>query len=457
MKKMKRRSVGVIILVGILLIGTAFYIFKFLKDGGDWVSFPSNRSIYTDGVLASGTVYDRNGAVLSGVTDGGQRYYNDSELIRESTLHAVGDLSGNIGTSALASFADKLVGYDILNGTYSLSGKGNNLYLSIDSELNAVAYNALAGRKGTVAVYNYKTGEVLCMVSSPTFDPANPPDLSNDDGTYEGVYLNRFLSTTYVPGSTFKLVTAAAALETFPDAYERQYECNGSVDIGGDIITCTGNHGSITLEDALAYSCNCYFSQLAVDLGGEKLAEYAKKMGLTESFDVNGMPVAKGSFDIAPDGSADLGWSGIGQYNDMVNPCAMLRLMGAIANGGVPVIPRLISKSTTSGGFPTGIYVANKGDRLLDETTADALKAMMRYNVQTSYGDDNYPGLNLCAKSGTAEVGGDMSPHAWFVGFIDNEETPLAFVVVVENGGWGSQTAGTVANTVLQEAVKTFE
>ena len=82
---------------------------------------------------------------------------------------------------------------------------------------------------------------------------------------------------------------------------------------------------------------------------------------------------------------------------------------------------------------------------------------MMRYNVQTSYGDDNYPGLNLCAKSGTAEVGGDMSPHAWFVGFIDNEETPLAFVVVVENGGWGSQTAGTVANTVLQEAVKTFE
>ena len=140
------------------------------------------------------------------------------------------------------------------------------LNLSLIHILNEIAYDALDGHSGTVAVYNYETGDVICMVSSPSFDPADPPDLSESDEGYEGVYINRFLSSVYTPGSVFKIVTAAAAIENIDDIYERDFECSGSLDVGGDSVTCTSAHGSLKFEDALAVSCNCAFAQLALEI-----------------------------------------------------------------------------------------------------------------------------------------------------------------------------------------------
>lgn len=446
MKRVSNRARALLLLCALVLVGMSFYIFRLAANGRKWVSFPSNRTVYSDGVLTVGTVLDRNGFVLTEAT-GGNRIYADSAAVRKATLHAVGDPGGNIGTGALNVFSSRLMGYNFVSGAYSRSGKGKDLYLTIDTQLNVAAYKALDGRKGTVGVMNYKTGEIICMVSSPTFDPTDIPDFEKAGDQYEGVFLNRFLSSTYTPGSTFKLVTLAAAIENIPELNDRAFTCEGSLNIGGDTVNCTKKHGELSIEDALAVSCNSTFAQLALELGADRLSRYAEKFGLTKSVGVDGIMTAAGNFDKAASDTADLAWSGIGQYNDTVCPANMLRFVGAIANGGVAVEMSLIHEKGLAGLIPPGSH------RLLSEQTADKMATMLNYNVYKTYGEKNYPGLELYAKSGTAEVGGGLPPHAWFAGYITNKDFPLAFVVVVENGGAGSKTAGAVANKVLQAAV----
>ena len=252
--------------------------------------------------------------------DGASGSWAEDGVIRRATLHAVGDRDDNISTSAKAALRQRLVGFDPLTGT---SAGGHKVYLTIDAELNTAALEALNGRKGAVAVYNYRTGDVLCMVSSPTFDPAEPPEIRDGDSRYDGVYLNRVLSSTFAPGSVFKLVTTAAALEQLDGTLDRHFTCTGRLELDGGVITCPYAHGEMDLYDALARSCNCAYAQLAVELGGGTLAQYAEKAGLTQSFSVSGISAAAGQFTAGQ--GADLGWSGVGQYDDLVNPCAFLR------------------------------------------------------------------------------------------------------------------------------------
>lgn len=168
MRKIEKRSIFCLILAALLGLGLAFFCFQFVVDGGDWASYPYNRHLYNNaGQLKGGTILDRDGDMLSTLDEDGNRIYNDDATVRRATLHAVGDKNGNIGAGALTSFADKLSGYNLLTGVYSPLGTGNSLYLTIDAYLNNVAYQALNGMNGTVGVYNYKTGEILCMVSTP--------------------------------------------------------------------------------------------------------------------------------------------------------------------------------------------------------------------------------------------------------------------------------------------------
>ena len=268
MRKIEKRSVFCLILAALLGIGLAFFCFRFVADGDDWASYPYNRHLYNNqGVLKGGTIIDSRGVVLSTLSEDGERVYNEDGTIRRATLHAVGDPAGNIGAGALTAFADKLSGYNLLTGAYSPLGTGNSVYLTIDSELNRVAYEALGGQNGTVGVYNYKTGEILCMVSAPTFDPDDPPNIAADDPAWDGVYVNRLLSANSIPGSIFKVVTLNAAIENIPDLFQRKWNCTGSVEIGGDTVTCPYAHGEQDIESALANSCNGVFGQLAVELG----------------------------------------------------------------------------------------------------------------------------------------------------------------------------------------------
>ena len=445
MKQVKRRTFLVLLLVFALCAGLAFFCVEYATKGGAWASFTANDNTHTDGRLNMGQILDRNGAVLYDAETGS---YAEDWITRISTLHAVGDSRGFIGTSARSAFADRMVGFDPVFGT---TGGGNRLYLTIDADLNETAYGLLAGYKGVVAVYNYQSGDVLCMVSSPTYDPLYPPTIADGDPAYDGVYRNRLLSSTFTPGSIFKVVTTAAALEQLNGVSDRTFTCDGSYRIGDDVITCPHAHGEMDLYSAFANSCNCVYAQLAVELGGEVRQDYAEEAGLLNGISVSGLATAKGSFTVGE--SYELGWSGVGQYEDMVNPCTVLTLMGSIAKEGAPALPRLISKERSANGIPRLVPGRSSGKATFDKSTCQTLKEMMANNVAATYGQENFGDLKICAKSGTAEVESGAQPHAWFVGFLDDTEHPLAFVVLVENGGSGATVAGNIASQVLQQAV----
>lgn len=453
MRKIEKRAVLCLIIALALIAGLGLFCFRFVTNAADWAAYPYNRHMYSNsGQLLSGTILDRDGDLLTEVKDGERVYYPDA-TVRRATVHAVGDGSGYIGTGALTAFADRLSGYNLITGGYSPLGSGRNLTLTLDAYLNVTAYNAMDGRQGTVGVYNYKTGDILCMVSTPSFDPENPPDASSAE---DGVYLNRFLSSAQVPGSIFKTVTLTAALENLPDLKDRTFTCTGETTVGGTVITCPKPHGKMDIESAFANSCNGVFGTLAAELGGDTMTKYVEQAGLTRRMSVDGIMTAAGHYDVSEADKGQIGWSGVGQYTDTVNPCNMMAYMGAIANGGTAAVPRLILDITTPSGIPTSWQRTEETDTLVQASTASQVKEMMKNNVVQTYGTDRFRGLDIGAKSGTAEVGGDKRPNAWFAGFLDDPEHPYAFIVLVENGGGGASVAGEIAATVLQACVDKF-
>ena len=394
MKKMEGRAVLCLILAAALVIGLIVFGVKFVKDGDDWASFYANAHVYSGGRLAVGSVYDRNGVELL-TNDGDGPHYNEDENIRKATMQVVGDYGMNVSTAVNYAFRSEIIGYNILTGTNGfLFADNRELNLTIDAEASKTAYEAMGNRNGFVGVYNWRTGDILCMVSKPTYDPAYPEQAENAES---GSYINKVLSATATPGSTFKLVTTAAAIENKADLDSWSFRCTGSYEIDGEKVTCQSAHGNV---------------------------------------DIYGIESVPGSFNFDTY-NINLGWAGVGQFEDQVNPLSLMVYMGAIAGGGTASSPVLLSGS--DGGSVD----------LLDSDTALKMDALMRNNVTSNYGDRNYPGLELRAKSGTAEGAPGRTPDAWFCGYSGD----LAFVVCVEKGGYGSSVAGPVPNKVLQAIV----
>ena len=428
MKKITRRAFSVVLIALMMIFGMTVYVLRYIDYGREWaLAFPRANS------GASGSIADRNGTMLIYFDRDVNAYAEDAE-IREACYHITGDYWGRTGTGALSRYWDDMQSFSLLTGT--THAKSAELTLTVDAELCRTAYRALDGRKGAVLLSNYRTGELLVMVSGPSVDPME------NENVPDGAYLNRCLSATFTPGSVFKLVTSAAAIETVPNMDTRTFYCENDYEIAGVPIGCTGPHYTQTFEQALANSCNIAFAQIAVKVGQENMIEHVRQYGFLDSHRLDGIPTAAGSYPLDFVGDPELAWSGIGQSTDMVNPFAMLRFVSAVANSGVLVEPHMLMSDA-----------APARTRLVEADTADRLAAMMHYNVTAHYDPDtNFPGLPLCAKTGTAELG-DGTSHAWFVGFLNDESHPYAFVVLVERGGGGLRVAGPVANALLQAAI----
>ena len=447
MKKVSGRAIFPLILAIVLLAGTVLLCVRYFAKADEWVTFSGSPHVYTGVNLDGGVVYDRDGTLLLDSTDG--RTYSADAVTRTATMHLLGDRYGYIQAPLLGSFADDMIGFDKINGLYGAEGTEANAALTLSSAAQTAAYQALGNYHGTVGVYNYKTGEILCAVTSPSYDPDNMPDVDADtSGAYDGVYVNRFFQAAYTPGSIFKIVTLAAAIETVPDWENLTFTCEGKTIIGGQEIICEGVHGTITLKQALAHSCNVAFGELAEKVGTKALMEYAEKLGLSESFECDGIPVKAGTVDLKDADAGDLAWAGIGQYTDQVNALTFMRAMGRIAGGGTGAEPYLMARITR--GEKTAYEAKTEtSSRALKAETAAKLTEYLRNNVATMYGDWQFGGLNVCAKSGTAEHEGETA-DAMFAGFCVDENCPLAFVVFVENGGSGSAVAAPIAAKVLQ-------
>lgn len=445
MKKTRSRSTMVLIIALLAIVGLCVFIVKIFLNAGQWIQHSYNGHLAGSGGLSSaGEIFDRSGNTLAYSQDG-ERLYNSDYTTRLSTLHVVGDDSLNISSAIQSSYRSQLIGFNYLWGLGLPSSlkAGGNITLTIDSSACNAAYNALGEHNGAVVVYNYKTGEVLCSVSTPTYDPMDPPEITEDnEKEYDGVYVDKVLAGLYAPGSTFKIITAAAALENIPDIENETFTCNGSTKIGGNEITCMHIHGELTMKEGLAQSCNVVFSELAARLGKDKMTAMAEKLGFNSSVIVNGTETARQVYNVSKADENGLGWSGIGQYTVEANPMQMAIMCGAIANGGTAVLPNEIK---------SGVMEINGGTKdMIDSDLAAKLDEYMRYDVTSYYGDSLFPSLTVCAKTGTAEVGENKEPHAWMVGYSQDEDAPLAFAVIVENGGYGFSTAGPVAVAAME-------
>ena len=369
------------------------------------------------------------------------------EAVREATIHLLGDRYGYISAPLLGNFAEQMIGYDKITGLNEASKGTASARLTISAEVQKAALQALGSYHGAVGVYNYKTGEILCAVTSPSYDPDNIPDIAGDEtGAYDGVYLNRFFDAAYTPGSIFKLVTSAAALEKSASAQAGTHTCAGKTIIGGQEIVCMSSHGTLAMPEALAHSCNVYYGELASALGKDTLQAVCDKLGLNGMLTCDGY-TARSTVDLSDADDGSVAWAGIGQYTDQITAIQFLRFMGVIANGGEAAEPYLMQKISRAGQTVYEAETKTTG-RLLSEETAEALGKMMRGAVVNQYGAWQFGSLTVCAKSGTAERENGPA-DAMFAGFVEDEAYPLAFVVFAERGGSGSQTAAPIAAKVL--------
>ena len=179
MNRVTKRTWLMGLFLGILLGGMGLFLFEYMTQASTWVTSAGSPHVYNNGNLGCGTVVDRWGNVLLDLTEG--RQYSPDAQTRKSTLHWVGDRKGFISAGAVAKYAGAMVGYDLVNGVYNAAGTGGVQCLTLSARVQNAALTGMLGRKGTVAVYNYKTGEILCAVTSPTYDPDNVPDIAGDE------------------------------------------------------------------------------------------------------------------------------------------------------------------------------------------------------------------------------------------------------------------------------------
>ncbi|SDC78860.1 penicillin-binding transpeptidase domain-containing protein [Actinokineospora iranica] len=335
--------------------------------------------------------------------------------------------------------------------------RGGSIELTVNPAAQAAAYRAMEekGFAGSVVALNPKTGEILAMVSTPSYDP-NPLSAHTPDAQEQAwkaynqdkrkPMLNRAISETYAPGSTFKLVVAAAALED-GKTKDDQVTATDKIAVGGSSLRnynrgfCAGSQTTVTMETAMALSCNTAFAQLAHDLGGAKLREQAEKFGIGEEDLTVPMPVTQSC--IGPRGECmtindknALYQSGIGQLNVRLTPLQNAQIVAAIANGGERMKPQLV-KSVLA---PELSQISNFDEDSLGDAmsrdTANQLRDMMIQSEAKTQGDGKRDGVVIASKTGTAETGVDSDnapPFAWYVAFAPADNPVVAVAVVVES------------------------
>lgn len=459
MKSISRRALALYLLIIVFLLGSFLTYYNLAVNANNWAMNRANRHLYTDGGLATaGDITDRNGVILATTTDG-VRTYNDDKTVRMSTLQTVGDGSGYIACGIQTAFKDELTGYTVWDGIFNLKryGKGNDITLTMDADVCKAAYEAMNGYNGVVGVMNYKTGEIICIVSTPTYDPLNKPSEEK-----EGMYLNKFFKGVYTPGSTFKIITLASALENIQGLENMTFDCEGNgkgqVQIGEGYVFCSGVHKNIMIEKAFNVSCNCAFAEISDTLGKEKLTATAEGAGFNRQMNkINGKITCNTStLNLSEAKALDTAWAGIGQYTTLVNPCHLLTIVSSIANGGTVTEPYLVSKITSPAGKTVYSYTQRETDKYFSPAVAEELKKYMRSNVVNTYGDNRFSGLEMCGKTGTAEVSDaeGAKPNALFAGFSSNDDYPYAIVVVVEDSAKSITTAVPVASKVMAAVKK---
>ncbi len=326
--------------------------------------------------------------------------------------------------------------------------------LTIDRKIQKIVEDIMDESiyKGAVVILDTNSGEVLAMASRPNYKQYKLEEYLNHE---DAPLINRAVES-YTPGSIFKIVILAAALEEKLADLNEVFYCKGFEQVGGNIFKCSsydeGGHGELTLKSALAYSCNSVFIQLGMRLGEDKILKYARLLGLGEKTRI-GLPEEKPG-NIPKDGEVyyqDIGNISIGQGAIGITPIQAAQLLLTIVNDGVfkrPVLVKHIRDS--AGNIHKNLGFQSPKDNVLSPETAqrvrEALEDATKYG--TGFRANPYKNHSIGGKTGTAETA-NGSPHAWFVGYYPAEKPELIICVFAEHGGSGSLKAATVFKEIV--------
>jgi len=380
--------------------------------------------------------------------------------------------------SYLSGDAPELIPQTLIDQVLGRPKRGATVVTTIDPAIQRAAQRALGDLPGGVVALDPHTGDVKAIVANPTYDPnelaSQDPqkvraawDRLNSDP--DKPLLSRAIDELYPPGSTFKLVTAAAALEngfgpnsTWPNppVLDLPQTTATLENFGGE--HCLGGASQITLAQALTISCNVVFGEIGLRLGGAKLADQAHAFGFAPDassgdvpFDI---PFQEGVFPEASyfsDRLPAVALSAIGQDNVAANPMQMALVASAIANGGSEMRPRLVSEIRDPSGQVVKSFDPEVFGQPISSQTAIQLTQMMVSVVQSGTGTvAQIPGIEVAGKTGTAQHGEGLAPHAWFVSFAPAQNARIAVAVIVLDGGsLGSEATGGVVAAPIARAV----
>jgi peptidoglycan glycosyltransferase len=446
----------------------------------DLATAPGNtRAIRRDFSQPRGNIVSADGVLLaqSIPTDDTferLRQYPEKDLF----AHVTGYFSFTFGTEGTErTYNDLLTGRDLevkrLRDVLVDRTRTNDVHLTVSKRLQQVARDALGARKGAVVALNPIDGSVLAMWSFPSFDP-NPMAAhaqqavqaffkqANEDPQLP--LLPRTYRRTYAPGSTFKVVTAAAALEQAPDLVAKQYPVLRTLDLPQtktDLPNFGGSSCGGDLAALLKVSCNTGFAQLGLDLGAERLSSEAGKFGFRARPPLDLPAVAASRFKEAVEFKQDLpglAQSAIGQRDVAATPLEMALVAAGVANSGTIMTPHVMADVRDNEGQVVKAFEAKPWMAAMSAQSASTLRDMMVGVVTAGTGRAAaIPGIQVAGKTGTAQTEGDNA-HAWFIGFAPAEAPRVAVAVIVESQpGLGDVTGGRIAapiaRAVLQAAL----
>lgn len=426
-----------------------------------------------------GTIYDKNKVQLAVSTRANDAVTQNRQYPGGADFaHVIGYANTQYGLTGLESQYDKYltassnIGItEYIKQLISSKGtvkqqdkKGNDLITTIDSNVQKTAFDLLGNNKGAVVAINPKTGEIIAMVSKPSYDPNSEALKANWSAMNTDVnrpLLNRAVSGLYPPGSTFKTVTAVSAQENISGIMNKTFVDNGTLrfnateslnDFAGE------SFGSINFKQAYVHSSNVVFGTIGLELGNTNLKNTAESFYFNRNLPSDGIVIDKSRFPTFNSyEKGNIAQSAIGQSQVLATPMQMAMVASTIANNGIMMEPHVVNSVVDSNGNTIKTFNNISLGTIITPEIASTMKEFMRGVVTDGTGSAaNISGLNVAGKTGTAdhkEGTKDATPHSWFIGFAPENDPTIAVAVIVEDGGQGGIAAAKIAGGVIQASL----
>lgn len=460
-----------------------FQVFK----GPDIAAMPGNIRLWAKrNEVIRGTIYDRNGEALTKSTRIDELSQDREYIYGDLYTHALGYIDEQYGITGLEQEFDEelskhsgtgnnlrkfFTDFDpktfIKNRNEETEKIGNGIVTTLNPKAQQVAYDLLGDKKGAVVALDPKTGEILAMVSKPTYDPNDMKlaiEGATDEQSEEGYLINRAVEGLYPPGSVMKTITLAAALEKDPAVAERTFDDNGKIvfEDGRELNNYQFQpHGPISLRKGFSVSSNVVFGTLAMEMGNEYLKSVAENFGFNSVVPAVGTTIAKSQFPTLEEYEAgSIAQSGIGQGSVLTTPMQMALMVSAVANDGILMQPKLVNKVIDAQGntvkeIPSKALKPKDSEQVISSETSAIVRDYMKSLVagKSFYGWDILQAYDAGGKTGTADYnlpdGSEAIPHGWFVSIAPADDPEVAVAVIVENGENGVGLPAVIAANVI--------